>query len=353
MRYVYKHDINNYNQLINTNIYPVFSEITTGYTSNTDKADDRQIPAFLEVEFEKLIERADRALVNNDITALSSGKIFSDLGVAILNGYQNNHVNVLRRFSKIDFSNGVIARQTGANSYMIKVETQVQEGPKGVDVYGTYRDVSYVVIEQRNQEFVITDWLVLNRKMQIEPDINPYSAITKRLVALGLAGEVTEPMKEAANNLIRSLYIASTAKAGRINAKTEAEIPVINYLGEQVQVRKGIQNCFNTNVEMLSSAAKENITSTLTEMLLQHGSNVPVQHYGNVVAWLGGASNQVEFITEEVITYTGRSDGMYLRCYYLISNMEDTWVIDDIKIMEKEEMSGAEFNDIVTRITEQ
>ena len=63
---------------------------------------------------------------------------------------------------------------------------------------------------------------------------------------------------------------------------------------------------------------------------------------GIVTQWIGGASNQVEFMTEELIAYRGMDKGIYMECYYLISKMEDVWVIDDIQVVEEEVHEGAQ-----------
>ena len=45
-------------------------------------------------------------------------------------------------------------------------------------------------------------------------------------------------------------------------------------------------------------------------------------------------------------------DGVYLKCDYLLSNMSDKWVIDDIQIIEQEDVSGSELASLVDRISE-
>ena len=71
---------------------------------------------------------------------------------------------------------------------------------------------------------------------------------------------------------------------------------------------------------------------------------------GIVTEWIGGSENQVEFTTEEVVTYQGHADGVYMQCYYLMSNLEGTWVIDDIQILEQTELSGDGLTSTVQRI---
>lgn len=336
LRYVYKSDINNPSILRNMNVYPIFFEITTGFASNNDSI----VPEFVLTELGKVIERADRAKMNTDMAAMMNGKIFADMGMAVLRGYESRYVNLLRSISTI---RRVISRDVNNNAYLIEVETQRQEGPKGSDVYGTYRDISYVVIEQRGQIFVITDWLTLSRKMQIEPEINPDSAIVKRLIALNLAGEVTDTAKDEVNELVNSLYLASTHRLleGEKTIKTG---------DKEIHLKKGMYDCFNRDPEMVPTTKVESINSKLRGILIKHGASVGATMNGVVTEWIGGADNLVEFTTEEIITYVGRSDGIYRQCYYLVSNMNDVWVIDDLQVIEQEEVHGEALQQILDRI---
>lgn len=335
LRYVYKEDLVNPNILYNTNIYPVFAEVNTGFSSNNDNL----VPEFLMVEFEKLIERSDRALSNCDLPALMSGDIYSDMGVAINRGYKDNYTNVSRVISTV---RRVISRDVNNSAYLIEVESQIVEGPKAADVSGTYRDKSYVVIEQVGQKFVITDWLTITREMQEEPAINPDSAIAKRLVALNLAGDVSEDAKAGTTEVLEMLYKASTARVLH-GPKTDD--------AGNVTFERGMYECFNQNTEMLSSTKLEKINSELRSLLVKHGTGTPAKLDGVVTEWIGGADNQVEFTTEEIITYTGRNDGIYMTCYYLMSKMEDTWVIDDLQILSMEEHSGETLQSDINRIS--
>ena len=336
LRFVYKQDLNDPSLLRNINVYPVFYEVTTGFASNNSSV----VPEFLMTEFEKLIERSDRAKINNDISALMSGKIFADMGVAVLRGYESQYVNVLRNISTV---RRVISRDVDNSAYLVEVETQRQEGPKGADVYGTYRDISYVVIEQNGQEFVITDWLTMTRKMQTEPEINPDSAVAKRLVALNLAGEISDEAKTEVSGLLTELYAACDNRV--LHGPKD-----ITVNGQAVTIQRGMYDCFNNDPEMLSSTKLEDINSRIRGQLVKHGTSVKANVDGVVTEWIGGADNQVEFTTEELISYQGRGDGIYQQCYYLVSKMYDTWVIDDIQILEQEEVSGEAFNTYYNRL---
>lgn len=332
LRYVYKQDLLNPNQLISTNVYVVNWNIDTGFS----ETNDNQIPEFLNTTFSVLIDRADRAAVNVDITGLAGGHIYSDLGQAVLVGYTDQYSNLLRQLSTL---RRVVSRDIEKNAYLIEVETYREEGPKTPDVYATYKDKVYMVIQQSGSEFIITDYMIMNRQMVSEPDITPDDTIAKRVIALGLTGEVNDSTKASVEELLDSLYTAST---NRILTGPAT-------VGD-VTIERGMYDCFNSNVSMLSSADKESMNSKLRNYLTKYGVDKSSEMNGVVTEWIGGADNQVEFTTEELITYQGRNEGTYLTCYYLVSNMEDSWVIDEITVLSEETLTGDELQSAISRI---
>lgn len=338
LRYVYKDAVNDPSKIVGVNVYPISMIMNSGIGNlNANEAGALLMPEFLKTEFEKLLERSDRAIINNDMTALMSGKIFTDSGMAVLTGYEGNYVNVLRQMTTF---RRLVTRDTKNNSYVIEVERLRQEGPKGADVYGTYIDTGYIVIEQYGSEFFITDSYITLREMKTEPDINPDSAITKRLVALNLAGAVSEENKVGITKLMDDLYLASTNRLlygpKEINGVT---------------IEKGMYDCFNDDVSMLSSTRKEYINASIREQLVKHGVDTAAEVKGAITSWIGGADRQAEFTTEEVITYQGRSTGTRMEVYYLVSNMEDKWVIDERTVISMEEQSGDALKSTIDRLS--
>lgn len=335
LRYVFKDDVMTPDTTLGVNIYPVNIEITSGINTNTENV---KIPDFLMTEFSKLLERADRALCNNDLSALMSGSLYGDKGMAVLNGYESQHVNLLRNMSTI---RRVIDRDEANNAYLLEIETIRQEGAKDVDSYGTYRDKSYVVIEQFGDKFVITDQILMTRKMTKEPSINPDSSVTKRLVALNLSGAVSQEAKSTINNLMNDLYKAGTYRL--LNGPKEVN-------GETIE--KGMYDCFNDDTALLSSNHKEYLNSGLRETLVKYGVETSSTYTGIVTEWLGGSDNQVEFTTEELIEYKGKNIGHYQQVYYLVSNMHDKWVIDEMHILEEKEVEGNELQTVSNRLND-
>lgn len=333
IRYLYKENLTNPNLLSCANIYVNYYEITSGFSANNDNI----IPEFLSEEFEILVERADRAMVNCDINGLANGSIFSDVGMAVLQGYTEEYGNLIRQISTV---RRIISRDIENNAYLVEIESYKQEGDEGSDLYPSYKDMIYAVIEQKGSEFVITDWMTMTRQLVNEPDINPDSSTAKRVVSLGLTGSVSDDTKSEVTELINSLYDASSRRilTGPVTLK------------DGTVIEKGMYDCFDSNVEMLPSTRKEELNAKIRELLVKYGTNTSATMRGTVTEWIGGTSNQVEFTTEEVITYQGRTDGVYMTCYYLVSCMEDVWVIDDIQILDQEELSGDGLSAVVARI---
>lgn len=329
LRFVYKEDLDSPGDFLNTNVYIKSYQVETGISYNKDE----EMATFLDDQFNTLIDDADRAIVNCDMTALMSGKIFADMRTAILRGYENDHTNLLRQISTV---RRVIKRNVPMNTYVLEVETLRQEGSKGANSLATYMDTSYVAVEQDNSNFIITDWQLINRTLQKEPDIEPDSLRLKRLIALNLSGDIEDGTKAEVEELLNDLYLSSTYRI------LNGEKDVVSSTGENIHLNRGMYDCFNPNAEILSSSDKESINSGLRSRLIKYGTNVGAQLNGTVYSWIGGTEKQVEFLTEELITYTGRDDGLYMNCYYMASNMEGKWVIDDLQVIEEQEVKGDE-----------
>lgn len=333
LTYVFKEAFDGSGEIVGYNIYPSSFELTSGITSSNGNT---TIPEYLMEELEILLERSDRAIVNGDITALVSSTIYADMGMGMLRGYEEQSTNLLKHMSTI---RRVISRDIANNAYLLEVETTRQEGPKDVDVYGTYRDKYLITIEQIDGEFYITDSVLTSRTVTKVPEINPESSATKRLAALNLTGEVSDSTKKAVEELLSSLYNAGTIRL--LHGPKE-----IN--GQMVE--RGMYDCFNDNTEMLSSDDLEYYNSSIRDELMKYGSNVASTFAGTVTEWIGGTDNQVEFTTEELIVYKGRNTGVYRQCYYLVSCMEDKWVIDEITVLETSEIEGSDVTTVKERI---
>lgn len=332
IRYIFKEAVNGTGEIIGTNAYVYDENLSSGFSTVESNV---LIPNFLQSQLEQIIERADRINADYILPAYMSGDVYEDMGFGVLRGYKELSTNVLKNMSVV---RSVLSRDTENNAYLLEVESTVMDGAKSADVYGTYRDISYVVVQQQGDEFVIIDQLRVSRQVYKEPSINPDSATEKRLVALNLAGEVSDTAKTEITQLMDDLYTASTARV--LNGPFETTIG-----GEAVTIEKGMYDCFNDDAEMLSSSEREYMNSELRGELTSEGVNVDSTMTGEITQWMGGYDNQAEFTTEELVTYEGRNKGLYMEVYYLVSKMHDEWVIDERRVINSEEYTG---NDLTT-----
>lgn len=337
MRYVFKDSIDGIHSIECTNIYVHEQEITTGFNVASQNV---IIPEFLTSQLEQLIERADRLQVNSDIPGMMNGDVYEDKGYAVLMAYKDSCANTVKYMSTI---RQVIARDTANNAYLLEVETTLMDGAKSVDIYGTFTDRSYVVVQQLGDKFVISDSVKISRTTEIEPDINPDSTITKRLIALNLSGSISDENKTAIKTLMSDLYTAGTNRI--LNGPKE-----ITVSGQTVTIEKGMYDCFNSDVTMVSSEDNEYMNSTLRNKLTKMGTNVSAVYSGTVTEWIGGYKNQAEFTTEELITYAGMNEGHYMQVYYLVSKMNDVWVIDERTIIDEYKVTGTDLDNIKARV---
>lgn len=337
-RYVFKDTVDGSGDIIGVNVYPKSEKISTGFTTTDSNV---IIPEFLLREFEQLLERADRANISFILPALIGGHIYEDMGFAVLRGYEYNHVNLLKQMSTI---RQVIARDDVNNSYLLEIETTRIEGPKDVDCYGTYRDKSYVVVKQKGDEFIITDQIRISRQLVTEPSINPDSSIQKRLIALNLSGEIQEAQKQDIEKLLTDWYNSGTYRI--LNGPKD-----ITYNGKNITVERGMYDCFNSDVTMLSTDEKEYMNSEVRGLLIKYGADKQSTYIGTVTEWMGGYENQAEFTTEELIIYEGKKEAKYMQVYYLVSHMGQEWVIDERTVLDEKTVNGNDLETIKSRIS--
>lgn len=338
LRYVFKESDDGSGNISNVNIYvKEMNNNIAQFSSDSNVI----IPSYLEEEFEILLERADRAIVDCNLSAMISDNIFTDLGYGVLRGYYSKSTDTLRCMSVI---RQVVSRDIDNNAYILEIETTVQDGAKSANTQGTYRDKSYIVVQQYGQDFKISDWVRISRTVTKEPDIDTGNSAMKRLVALNLTGEVRDDTKESATKLLDDFYTAST------NRYLYGPYDIEDSDGNVTTYERGMYDCFNNDTELLSSAKKEEINSRTRSYLTAFGIDKPCEYIGTVDEWIGGSKNQVEFTTEEVMSYGNGQVGRYFRTYYLMSNINDTWYIDEMTILDTEELDADEIESTYNRI---
>lgn len=314
--YVFKDDEEGSGEIIGVNAYCSNETINTEF-SDTDNV---LIPDFLKSQLEQIIDRADRVQVDYYLAGLCSCSIYEDIGVGVLRGYRESKTGIQKQMSKI---NRVVQRDTLNNSYLLDVETTVTEGSKDSDAYGTYRDRAYVVVQQQDSKFKITDWLRVSREIMADPLINPVSNAKKRIVALNLAGEIPDSTRTQINGLLSEWYTAGTNRQ------------LSDFTLDDGTTNRGINHCISSDTTILDKDSKDYLVSSLADVITAHGVDVQSQYIGNVTEWIGGYNNQAEFTTEELITYAdSKSEAYYAEVYYLVSLENDKWVIDERKVLD-------------------
>jgi len=283
------------------------------------------IPNFIKTELDKIVERLDRAINNRDITALMSREIVEDAGLATLQGLYGANSQIVHLVSKVK---RVMARDN--NTYLVEIERTVEDTAKGTNVTSVYLDTYYAVIRQVDLKFKINDMVLMSRELRRTPEPNPDSATYRRLVALNLAGPISEKNKAGIKSTLQKLYTASTQRT-----------------------LSGMYETFNSNRELLSEERLEYINSKLRGYLIAQGTKQPAVMTGKVTTWIGGYDTQAELVTQELIEYTGLDKGLVLECYYLMSNYGTEWVIDDIEVISETEVTGEQLAEIRAKISEQ
>lgn len=337
LRYVFKDASNGSGEIIGTNVYIAEEEITNGFNVSDSNV---IISDTIRNKLKESLDRADRLQVNDDLSGMMGGGLYEDMGFAILRGFKSKSTRVLKYMSTI---RQILKRDTANNAYLLETETTTTEGARSVDCYGTYRDKYYVVIQQQGDQFKVIDQIKVSREMTKEPSINPDSVIQKRLIALNLSGEVSAENKEEIRQLLSDLYTASTNRL--LTGPYEYEVD-----GKKVTIEKGMYDCFQKDTSLLSSMDLEYINSRLRGELLAKGEGVDSTLYGKVSGWISGYNNQAELTTEELITFEGTDEGHYMQVYYLVSKMNDYWVIDERTIIDEYDVDGNSLSEIRDRI---
>lgn len=334
LRYVFKDDTEATGQILGNNIYILEEQIATG----PDVADQNVVvPQFLEEQIGILVERMDRVIANRDLAGMVGGGVFEDMGIVVLNGYKDMGCNTLKHMSVV---RQIISRDIENNAYLVELETTVTDGAASTDCYATYRDKYYVVVQQQGDKFVISDIARASREVATEPQISPDTATEKRMIALNLSGDVSEDTKSDITQLMTDLYTASTNRVGTEPKEVDG-----------VLIEKSMRDCFNSNPDMLAETDRNYMITWLQNKLIKYGTDTKSILSGTITEWIGGYDNQVEFMTEELITYAGHSDGYHMsQVYYLASKMDDYWVIDERKVIDDSDVEGTELENIKQRV---
>lgn len=281
--------------------------------------------SYIDDMIDRVIERADRAIINKDPAALMSKEIFepSDLGLRELT--LRNASNVLSFMTK-----RVKTLDRKDKEYLVELERTLEASPRGFGNTARYKDKYYAVVRQDGVDFKINDMVWVSRELERIPRPNVDDSIVRRLTSLNLAGEVTDQSKTEVNEMF-SKFISG------VNNRSAND-----GTNEDGTIKYGIFSRFNSDVSLLNSDKAEYLKSQVLTRLNKYGSEKQVTLGLRVTEWLGGYNDQVELETEELYSYGGIDKGIYVKNYYLVSHYGTEWVIDDIVTIEEREVSGEE-----------
>lgn len=273
-------------------------------------------PEFIETEIDIIIDRADRIKSNDDIAGLANCEVYKDLRNTVYWGHLFNNA-YYQPTSKVTKYMG-----RDGNFYLVEVTSNIKEDIKNDKAgQGVFQEKYIVMLEHQDMEskLSIVDWINTDRQTLSEPSIDFGSNLEKRFEYLSLASKVPENVKQPIKDSLSQLYKYGETKDWN-----------------------GYYGCLNTDTELLSKTRRDDIYLTTKSWLNRRGSEKEFEYIGAVTDWISGTSSQVELLTEELINYKGTDKAQLMTNYYLISNFEDRWVVDEIKNVELEDIEGAE-----------
>jgi len=296
------------------------------YTTNI-QMEDKNITqsSYIDGAIDIAIERADRAIIDKDSSALMGKGIFepSDLGLRELT--LRNSSNMLSFMTK-----RVKTLDRKDKEYLVELERTSESSPRGLGNTAKYKDKYYAVIRQDGVDFKINDIVWVSRTLERIPEPDGDDSITRRLTSLNLSGEVTDQAKAEITEMMSKL-------AAGINGRIASD-----KVGEDGTPVYGIYSRFDEDKALLSTEKGEYLKSKLLTRMNKYGSDRGVSVNIKFTEWLGGYNDKVEFEVEELYLYDGIDKGVYVKNYYLVSHYGSEWVIDDIVPIDEKEVSGAD-----------
>lgn len=295
--------------------------LTSGYGSTSNYI---PVPDFVDRQIKIKVEELDRLINNGDINGLMRMDVIEDAGLALKLAQYRNTSDIVSYTTDVK---GVLARK--GNVYLVEVERTIADTPKNTGYVSQYKETAYIVVRQKDLEFYINDIYTASRELTKQPQIEEISQRYRQLVNLNLSDtEIQTSIDEIKSTVLNDW-------AYYCNMKILGEAGIENY---------GMYEMFNKNTSVLSELDLEYINSKMQGLLFAQGYDNPGTIKIKPIEWIGGTENQVEFTTEELITYGNTGIATKLTCYYLVSHFGNRWVIDDIQIIdEQDNISGADY----------
>jgi hypothetical protein len=285
---------------------------------------------FAETAISAVLDRADRLKMNNDTSGFMNGRVYGNIRVGILYGYAQNSVINHRTVTDVrksgDDYTGFLRRD--GNYWLIAAESTIKEQCKyNLEGETTSKETHLISLKQNGDEFLIDDTLLIKKELLKESDLNAESNLQKRYTYLSLSGDI--PAERRAE--IQEFYKGFTELAG--DRKWQA-----------------VYDSLNSDTEMLGKTRRDYIYSTIRGNVLREGEEQPAEYCGAITEWLGGAKEQAEFMTEELVNYPRQGKGLLIQNYYLVSKFGGVWVIDEVRGIETKIINKAETSEKAAEI---
>lgn len=295
--------------------------LTEGYGATNNYL---AVPNFVDEQIRIKVEELDRLINNGDINGLMRMDVIEDAGLAIKLAQYRNTTDIVNYTTDVK---GVLARK--GNVFLVEVERTIAETPKNTGYVSQYKEKAYLVVRQKDLNFYINDIYTASRELTKQPQIEEISQTYRQLVSLNLSDtEIQNSIEEIKSTVLNDWIFYC-------NQKILGEDGIENY---------GMYEMFNDNRSVLSETDLEYINSKMQGLLFAQGYNYPGTLKIKPIEWIGGTEDQVEFTTEELITYGDSGIATKLTCYYLVSHFGNRWVIDDIQVIDEQlNISGQDY----------
>lgn len=268
-------------------------------------------------EISKVLDRADRAILNDDLGALASQKIFYNNRSAIYWGLYNKCTHITKRITSVD---NFVGRQTsgGENRYFIIADTYSAERVRGDgEQVAVYNDKYWMLLTLSGEtdEFVISDSVLVSRELVKEPENTSYDKYLNLIQALSVDGTITSETKKNLQEILNNL--CSNMQNKDIDA-INASIKRLNVVTSDYDLSK--------------------VVGQIESNIYARGKNKDIEVKQAVVNYITGNDVQVEAIVDEVIDYKD-GYGMYNSIYMMFNREDDVWSIQEIRFIESERLS--------------
>lgn len=294
--------------------------IVKGYKLNVElPIEEAVVSDAVNREIKMILDRSDRAILNDDLEALASQRIYDNGRVAMYWGTYNNAAHITKRITSID---NFVGRQTsaGENRYFIIADTYNAERVRGDgEQVGVYNDKYWMLLTLSGQtdEFVISDYVLISRELIKEPENTTTDKYKNLIQALSVDSNITEDTKTKLDGILDELIKNMQA------VDTDAITAMVHKVDN-----------------VTSDYDLTKVVGQIKSNVLARGKSKKVEVTNAVKNYITGNDVQVEAIIEELIDY---NDGyaMSSDVYCMFAKENDEWHIQEIRYIESNKMNDS------------